>query len=262
MHDENAGQIIYIECNKIISESDKRTHSDIVPLSENIKKYGIIQPIHVRPVKYGLYEIVNGKRRFAAAKLSGLSSVPCIIMNIDHKTSVAYNYIENSFRKNIDYFEEAEIIKNLIIDQQYTIEEISYLLCTDIFDVINKLKILHFSAENKIKIKQVKLSFNQCIMLLKLENTEFFEKAIEAVTTNFLNENQTKELVNKLLSDKRNTIIFKDIRIFSNTILHAVQKMNSAGIKTDYSETETDENIKYSIIVSKHNKCGMKSHNV
>lgn len=262
MHDENAGQIKYIECNKIISESDERTHSDIIKLSESIRKYGIIQPVTVRPVKYGLYEIISGKRRFKAAKLAGFSNIPCIIMNIDYKTSAAYNYIENSFRKNFDYFEEAETIKNLIIEHQYTIKEISSLLCIDIFDVINKLKILHFSEENKIKIKNAKLNFNQCILLLKLEDTEFFEKAIDAVTANFLNENQTKELVNKLMSDRRNTIIFKDIRIFSNTILHAVEKMNSAGIKTDYTETETNENIIYSIIVSKNNKYGMKSLNL
>lgn len=253
MQNKYAGQIIFIKCNKIISSKDKAKYvgENIVKLSDNIKKNGILQPLNVRPLNYGMYEIISGERRFIAAKLAGLTSVPCIVMDVDKRTAAAFNFIENSFRNQYSLFDESDLIKSLIIDHKYTIDEVSSMLSVDIFEVINRLKILHFSSDNKIKAENAHLSFEQCVSLLKLENTELFDKAIDAVIKNHLNNFQTKEFVNKLLSEKRNTVIFKDIRIFTNTISHAIEKMKSAGINVISDKTETEETIEYSIVISK-----------
>ena len=142
MQYETAGHIVLIRCNKIISSDKRKTDDKIGSLSSNIKKNGIIQPLTVRPLNYGMYEIISGERRFTASKLAGLSSVPCIIIDTDEKTSAALNFIENSFRKNYSLFDEADTIKSLILDYKYTIDEISDMLSCDIFEVIDKLKIL------------------------------------------------------------------------------------------------------------------------
>ena len=87
MQHKDAGSILLIRCNKIISSCEKPTDENLVKLSSSIRKHGILQPITVRPVKYGMYEIISGERRFTASKLAGLSSVPCIVINTDEKTS-------------------------------------------------------------------------------------------------------------------------------------------------------------------------------
>lgn len=252
MQNEYAGQIIFVKCNKIISPDNVKNKSDdIIKLSENIKKNGLIQPISIRPVEYGLYEIISGKRRFSAVKLAGLTTIPCMIMNIDNKKSAAFNFIENSFRNNYSLFTEADILKSLIIDHKYTIDEISSMLSIDVYEVINKLKILHFSRENRIKAENANLTFSQCVSLLKLENTEFFDKTLDAVIENHLNDFQTEDFINKLLREKRNTVVFKDIRIFTNTISHAVDKMKAAGINAESVKIENEEKIEFTITIPK-----------
>lgn len=252
MQNKYAGQIIFVKCNKIVSSDNcKSKNDDITKLSDNIKKNGLIQPISIRPVKYGLYEIISGERRFAASKLAGLTSVPCLIMDIDRRKSVSLNFIENSFRKSYSLFDEADILKSLILDHKYTIDEISSMLSIDVFEVINKLKILHFSRENRIKAENANLTFLQCVSLLRLENTELFDKTLDAVIENHLNDFQTEDFVNKLLREKRNTIIFKDIRIFTNTISNAVNKMKSAGINAESIKTENEEKIEFIITIPK-----------
>ncbi len=258
MQNKSAGEIVVISCSKIIP-SEKVTDKNIEKLSQSIKKHGLLQPIKIRPQKYGFYEIINGNRRFTAAKLAGLMSVSCIITDTDERTSKMVGFIENHFCRNLDFIEESEKIKDLIINHKYTIDEISDMLCTDIFSVVNKLRILHFSRENRIKIKNSGMTYNQCITLLKLENTEYFDSAVDAVITNKMNEEQTEKFVSKLMSEKRNTVVFKDIKIFTNTISHTVEKMKSWGIDTEYNQTENDDKIEFYIAVSKRKHSDVKS---
>lgn len=262
MQNEYAGQIIFIKCSKIISakENEKNINTNIVKLSNNIKKNGIIQPLNVRPLNYGIYEIISGEKRFIAAKLAGLTSVPCIVTNIDERTAFVFSFIENSFKTSLSIFDESEIIKKLIIDYKYSIEDICSILSLDNFEIIDKLKLLHFSKENRIKAENAKLSFKQCVSLLKLEDTKLFDKAVDSVINNHLSDFQTEEFVNKLLFEKRNTVLFKDIRIFTNTISNAIEKMKSAGINVQVTKNENDEKIKYSIVIFKRNNVVIKSH--
>ncbi|MBQ7956720.1 MAG: ParB/RepB/Spo0J family partition protein [Clostridia bacterium] len=253
MQNKYAGQIIFVKCNKIVSSDNcKNKNDDITKLSQNIKKNGLIQPISIRPVKYGLFEIINGERRFAASKLAGLTSVPCLIMNIDSRKSAYFNFIENSFRKSYSLFDEADILKSLILDHKCTIDEISSTLSIDTSEILNKLRILHFSRENRIKAENYNLTFSQCVSLMKLENTEFFNKTLDAIIENHLNDFQTEEFVNKLLREKRNTVIFKDVRIFTNTISHAVDRMKLSGINAELLKTENEEKIEFSITIPKN----------
>ena len=258
MQTERAGEILIINCNKIIP-TEKVSDRNIEKLSASIKKYGLLQPIKIRPEKYGLYEIISGNRRFTAARLAGLRNVACIVTDTDERTSKKLSFIENHFSEKLDFIEESEKIKDLIINYKYTIDEISDMLCTDIFTVINKLKILHFSKEDRIKIKVSGVSYNQCISLLKLENTEFFNSAIDEVISNRMNEEQTEKFVLKLLSEKKNSVAFRDIKIFSNTLLHTVEKIKSWGIDAEYNQKENDYKIEFYITIHKNKNYDVKS---
>lgn len=259
MQNKDAGSIILIRCNKIISSCNKPTDENLSKLSNNIRKYGVLQPITVRPLEYGMYEIISGERRFTASKLAGLSYIPCIIINTDKKTSAVMNFIENTFRKQLSLFDEANSIKTLILDYKLTLDEISDILSCDISDVIDKLKLLHFSRENMIKAENSNLTFNQCKSLLKLEDTEFFDKTLDEIITSGMNDFQTEEYVKKILKNKRNNYIFKDIRIFTNTISNAVEKMKFSGADVIFDKNEDDDKIEYNIVISKKSNIVIRS---
>ncbi len=258
MQVEDAGRIVLIRCNKIIS-SNKPTDEHISKLSKNIRKNGILQPLTVRPLDYGMYEIISGERRFSASKLAGLTSVPCIVINTDKKTSAALSFIENSFKNNQSLFEEADEIKSLILVHKYTIDEIADMLSCDIFEIINKLKILHFSRENRIKAENFHLTFNQCKFLLKLEDTEIFDKALDEIIFFHMNDFQTEEYVEKILKNKRNTFIIKDIRLFTNTLQNAVEKMKKAGVEVNVDKKEDENKIEYNVVISKKSNFVIRS---
>ena len=259
MQNKDAGSIILIRCNKIISSCNKPTDENLGKLSNNIRKYGVIQPITVRPLQYGMYEIISGERRFSASKLAGLSYVPCIIIDTDKKTSAIMNFIENTFRKQLSLFDEANSIKTLIIDYKLTLDEVSDILLCDVSDVIDKLKLLHFSRENIIKSENANLTFNQCKSLLKLEDTEFFDKTLEEIITTGMNDFQTEEYVKKILKNKRNSYIFKDLRIFTNTISNAVEKIKNSGTDVIFDKNENDDKIEYNIVIYKKSDIAIRS---
>lgn len=261
MQTETAGSITLIRCNKIIPSKLKPYSIDenVAQLSESIKKFGILQPLSVRPLNYGMYEIISGNRRLSASKLAGIPSVPCIIIDTDEKTAAGINFIENSFKKKYSVFEEADIIKNLILNYEFTVDEISQLLLCDFSEIIDKLKLLHFSREKRLKAELYGLTQNQCKMLLKLENTEFFDEALDTVVNEKLNDFQTEEYINKLCRNLRSTVVFKNIGIFTKTVTNAVDKMKNAGVCITLDKKETDENICYSIVISKSNNSAVKS---
>lgn len=259
MQNKDAGSILLIRCNKIISSCNKPTDENLIRLSDNIKKYGVLQPITVRPSDYGMYEIISGERRFTASKLAGLSFVPCIIINTDKKNSEIIKFIENTFRKQLNFFDEANIIKSLILKYNLTLKEISDIISCDITEVIDKLKLLHFSRENIIKIINSDLTFNQCKSLMRLENTEFFDKTLDEIIDFRMNDFQTEEYVSKILKNERNSYIFKDIKLFTNTISNIVEKIKNSGTDVILNKKEDDEKIEYNIIISKNNHIVIKS---
>lgn len=253
MQTESAGKIVLIRCNKINPSKLKRNslNDNISELSESIKKHGFLQPLSVRPINYGMYEIISGNRRLSAAKLAGISSVPCIITDTDEKTAAKMNFIENSFRKNYSVFKEADIIKSLILCYNFSIDDVSDMIFCENSEIINKLRLLHFSRENRIKAENSSLTFGQCKSLMKLENTEFFNTAINEIINEKFNDLQTEEYVNKILKNLHNTVIFKDLRIFANTISNAVEKMKLSGIHVLYDKKEDEEKISFSITIFK-----------
>lgn len=257
----NAGQIVLIRCNKIIPSKLKPYSFDenIAQLSESIKKSGILQPLSVRPLNYGLYEVISGNRRLSASKLAGISSVPCVIIDTDEKSAAGMNFVENSFRKKYSAFDEADIIKSLILNYGFTIDEISQLLLCDITEIIDKLRLLHFSREKRIKVENSKLTQNQCKMLIKLENTEFFDEALDTVVDEKFNDFQTEQYINKLLTNLRSTVVFKNISIFTKTVANAVDKMKTAGVDIIFNQTENEEIIRYSIVITKSDNSAIKS---
>ena len=95
----------------------------IATLAESIRQYGVLNPLTVRRTANGGYELVAGERRLRAARVAGLTDVPCLLINADGEDSSVIALVENLQRRDLDFFEEANGFKRLIEQFGLTQEE-------------------------------------------------------------------------------------------------------------------------------------------
>lgn len=103
----------------------RREMKDIDELAESVRERGILEPILVRPLEEGGYQIIAGERRFHAAQRAGLSYVPCVELDVDDEGCLEISLIENLQRRDLSVFEEAEAIGRLVDDFGYTHEQVA-----------------------------------------------------------------------------------------------------------------------------------------
>ena len=120
-------------------------------LSDSIKAHGIIQPIVVAPSENGYYKIIAGERRWRAAKLCGLQTVPVIIKNYEDREAAEVAMIENLQREDLNPIEEAQGFKNLIEQYGMTQERVGELMGRSRSSVANSIRLLSL-PENIIKM--------------------------------------------------------------------------------------------------------------
>ncbi len=143
----------------------------IKELAESIKEKGIIQPIIVREHE-DKYQIVAGERRFLAAKLAGLKSIPAIVKNISDEESAEIALIENVQRKDLNPIEEALAYKRLIDKFGYTQEELAKKIGKDRATITNSLRLLNLPDEIMEKLKSGLISAGHARAILSLKNED------------------------------------------------------------------------------------------
>lgn len=230
-------------------------------LAQSIQQYGVLQPIIVRRVGTG-YELVAGERRFRATQLVGLKTIPALIRNLTDKEVAEMALIENLQREDLNYFEEAEGYAKLIKEFGITQEEIAKRVGKSQSTIANKLRLLNINPLIRKEISVDVITERHARALLKLDSDELQLKALNKIYTENLNVRQTDELVENLLIEnekidkekrkKKMTKIFKDMRIFLNTIRGAVQTIQDAGLPADISESENDEFLEVTIRLPKN----------
>ncbi|MBU4294036.1 MAG: ParB/RepB/Spo0J family partition protein [Actinobacteria bacterium] len=143
-------------------------------LAESIREFGIIQPIMVRSLDGGgLYEIISGERRYKAAKMLGLATVPCIInQNVDDIASIEMALIENIQRDDLTPIELSHTFKQLIDEFKLTHEELSKRISKSRAAITNSLRLLMLPLEVQKMVDAGSLSAGHARTLLSLENKE------------------------------------------------------------------------------------------
>ncbi len=111
-------------------------------LCESLKQHGVLQPLIVRPLEHGSYELIAGERRWRAAKMAGIESVPAIIRNADNRESLEWALVENVQRKDISPLDAAEAYKLLIEEFDLTQEEVAERVGKSRVSVANALRLL------------------------------------------------------------------------------------------------------------------------
>ncbi len=254
----SAGQVLLIPGDKIYPNPNQPRkvfdQSELVNLAISIRMNGILQPITVRETEQG-YELVSGERRLRASKLAGLSSVPCIVVEVNALKSAVFALIENLQRQNLGYFEEALAISKLMKDFSLSQDEAARRLGKAPSTVSNKLRLLSLSEEAREMLIENSLSERHARALLRLPQEEVIP-ALEKVIHKKLNVNETEKLIEEILKEKnqpkrQTKIMFSDVKIFLNTINNAVETMNKAGIKADIKREDTGESYIYLIEIPK-----------
>ena len=231
--------------------------SELQQLAESIRINGVLQPVLVRRDR-DRYILVAGERRWRAAKIAGLRTIPAIVQDISAKESAVLALIENLQRSDLNFFEEAAAIYALMHDRDMTQKEAARRLGMSQPALANKIRLLRLSGEEQRVILEYKLTERHARALLRIEDPILRVQTLKKITENRLNVVQTEEYIRKLLEEKtakkpKRTFIAKDIRLFLNTIDHAVTAMKDAGIRAVAHRRETDEYYECVVRIPKSN---------
>ncbi len=255
-------KVVAININSIIpNRSQPRSNFDdeaLASLACSIRENGIIQPICVR--KSGVYyEIISGERRTRAAKLAGLTEVPCILMDVDTEQSAVLAIIENIQRSDLSYFEEAAAIEKLIVVFGLTQEAAARRLGKAQSTIANKLRLLKFSECERKMLNDGKVSERQARELLRITDNEKREQCLYKVVEQHLNQLQTEQLVDEIVgenmpaektqSKKKLRFTLPIPRLYLNSINSVVKRMKAANICCETATKEIDGYFEYTIRV-------------
>lgn len=262
------GQIILIPQEDIYPNPNQpRSRFDfdeLEGLAQSIRQNGIIQPIAVRVNASGNYELISGERRLRASRLVGISLIPCIIMEASDEKSALFALIENMQRSDLGFFEEASAIEKLIVDFNMSRDDVCRKLGKAAPTISNKLRLLKLPEDVRLKITQEGLTERHARALLRLPARAQLDRALSIISDKRLNVAESEKLIDQMLSadksSKKPTVkLFKDVRIFVNTLNHAVDTMRRAGIEADSAKSETDEYIEYIVRIPKTRSCVIRT---
>lgn len=174
----------------------------LADLADSIRQHGIIQPLTVRKLQSGYYQIIAGERRWRAARMAGLSEVPCIVIEADDRKAMELAMIENLQREDLNPIEEAEGYQTLIAQYGLTQEEAAQQVGKSRSAVANAMRLLHLAPSVRTLVEEGKLSGGHARALLSL-SPAMQESAAATVLKNDLSVRQTELLVKKLGSEKK-----------------------------------------------------------
>ena len=167
-------------------------------LADSIARYGLIQPITVRPLPSGYYQIIAGERRWRAARLAGLTEVPVRIMEADDRTTAELALVENLQREDLNPMEEARGYQKLMQDYALTQEEAAAGVGKSRSAVANALRLLNLSAPVSEMVENGILSAGHARTLLALEDPSLQKRAAEQVLAKTLSVRKTEQMVSRL----------------------------------------------------------------
>lgn len=167
-------------------------------LAKSIEKHGIIQPITVRQLDNGMYQIISGERRFRASKLAGLEAIPAYLRTANDQGMLEMALIENIQREDLDAIEVAISYQRLIDECDLTQESLSEQVGKKRATIANYLRLLKLPAEVQLNIRERKLSMGHARAILGLEDTEQQIKIGKKTIEEELSVRQVEDLIRKM----------------------------------------------------------------
>ena len=251
----DSGRILFLPADEIRpNPSQPRRVFDqegLEELAASIRALGILQPLTVRRGPEG-WELVAGERRLRAARLAGLSQVPCIQIQADGQESSLLALVENLQRRDLDFVEEAQALARLISVYHLSQEEAARRIGKSQSAVANKLRLLKLPTPVLERLRDGGATERHARALLPLGDPVLQAQAVDTILEEKLTVAQTEALVDRLLHPAppappvrrpRRVFVVKDVRLFLNSLNRGMALMRSAGVDAQCSREDRDEEI-------------------
>jgi len=170
-------------------------------LAESIKAQGVMQPIVVRSIAANKYEIIAGERRWRAAQLAGLKTIPALVRNVTDEAAIAMALIENIQREDLNPVEEAMALQRLQKEFELTQQEVANAVGKSRASVANLLRLIGLPDEVKTLLAHGDLEMGHARALLGLPIEQQIQAARHVVAKG-LTVRQTEAMVRNILADK------------------------------------------------------------
>jgi ParB family chromosome partitioning protein len=228
--------------------------AELEALSESITTYGMIQPITVRSVEGGMYQIVTGERRWRAARMAGLSEIPVIVIVADDKKAAEMALVENIQRSDLNPIEEALGFSALIEEYGLTQEETAKRIGKSRSAITNSLRLLNLPEAVRKMVEEDELSTGHAKVLLGLNNPERMEELANQIIIRDLSVRETEKIV-KMMNEppKAEPTVVHDVdhtralEVLIQKTLGRTIKINEKGknhtITIGYSDNEDLETL-------------------
>ncbi|WP_010169407.1 nucleoid occlusion protein [Bacillus coahuilensis] len=229
----------------------------IEELSRTIHTHGIIQPIVVREMEDGQYELIAGERRWRAVQLLEWETIPAIIKNLSDKETASVALIENLQREELTPIEEALAYDKLLQIHELTQEALAQRLGKGQSTVANKLRLLKLPEAIQEALLRKDISERHARALIPLKDPSIQEKFLAQIIEYQWNVKQTEERVTKYLegtqskAKPKRKAFSKDMRIAVNTIRQSLSMVSDSGINLDAEEEEFEEFYQFTIKIPK-----------
>ena len=241
-----------------------RKHFDrtaLEELAESILTYGILQPVIIRKMSGGAYELIAGERRLRAAEIAGLKTIPAIFIQAKDSDSAILAFIENIQRQNLNFIEEADGYRNMINDYGFTQAELATKLAKSQSAIANKLRILKLEDNIKKGLLEYDFTERHGRALLRLPHEESRILVMEKMIKEDLNVKKTEELIELTLAELRFTQKEKvhkkekhcvtDFRLVTNTIKQSVEVIRKSGMAVVYEDVQKEDGCEIIIRITK-----------
>ena len=223
-------------------------------LADSIRRYGVVQPIIVRPLADKTYELIAGERRWRASQRAGLKEIPALIRTYEDTKATEISLIENIQRENLNVIEEAAAYKLLIDMNNWKQDELAAKVGKSRSHVANIMRLLSLAPPVRKLIENGALTMGQARPLLQLKSPEVQEKVAQRIVATDLSARQAETLVKHLLKGKKKTVTkgvdtyIEDLqdclkmRLGTNVAIR-VQKGNTGKIEISFSSEAEFERL-------------------
>ena len=227
---------------------------ELAALAVSIRENGLLQPISVRKMSDGGYELVAGERRLRACRLAKLERIPAIIQDFDDSETAALGLLENLQRAQLDAFDAARGIREVIRLWNCTQAEAARRLGLSQPALANKLRLLTLTTAQQQLCTAAGLTERHARAVLRLPESRR-TAALEKIARDKLSVREADRLVDAMLAAPKDTPgpcrstvpMVGDVRLFVNTLQHAVDLMTQRGIPAVTSCEQADGFLEYTV---------------
>lgn len=268
MHTIAKKKLLMLKPENIVSNPNKPRRDfdqrQLEELCRSISQNGIIQPLIVTQHIGANYMLVSGERRLMAAKQIHLRRIPCIVHKADKTSLAIYGITENTSVSPLDFFEEADAIRNILQSSSITQSELAIRLGISKTALNHKLRLLRLSPDIQKKILEAGLSEGVARALLKL-NEKDRELALQTIIAESLSWQQAEDFTDRLLfpvfekteePPKEKQILRKraigDVKLFANSLSKLIISMKNSGVETYMKRQETERYIEFRVRIIKN----------